>query len=103
MPGLAGSPLANQYKVRPHGPYTREESVLNLYRKWLWEEIQKREGPAYLELLRLAALAKQRELILSCWCEPELCHGTHHKECNRILNQDQTMTLEARWRDQPGW
>ena len=85
MPGLAGSPLANQYKVRPHGRYTREESVLNLYRKWLWEEIQKREGPAYLELLRLAALAKQRDLILSCWCEPELCHGTPIKNAIEFL------------------
>lgn len=85
MPGLAGSPLANQYKVRPHGPYTREESVRNLYRKWLWEEMQKREGPAYLELLRLATLAKQRELILSCWCEPELCHGTPIKNAIEFL------------------
>jgi hypothetical protein len=89
MPGLAGSPLANQYKVRPHGPYTREESVLNLYRKWLWKEIQQRQGPAYLELLRLAALAKQRDLILSCWCEPELCHGTPIKNAIEFLIKTQ--------------
>jgi hypothetical protein len=38
MPGLTGSPLANQYKVKPHGPFTREDSVLKLYRTWLWNE-----------------------------------------------------------------
>ena len=85
MPGLPGSPLANQYKIRPHGPYTREQSVLNLYRKWLWKEIQKREGPAYLELIRLTELAKKQELLLSCWCEPELCHGTPIKNAIEYL------------------
>lgn len=84
MPGLAGSPLANQYKIQPHGAYTREESV-SLYRRWLWQEIKKRQGPAYLELLRLIALAKNQDLVLSCWCDPELCHGTPIKNAIAFL------------------
>jgi hypothetical protein len=104
MPGLPGSPLGNQYKIRPHGPYTREESVLTLYRKWLWKEMQD-QGLAYLDLIRLTELAKKQELILSCWCAPELCHGTIIKNAIEFLikTEPRTMTLEARWRDQPGW
>lgn len=84
MRGLAGSPLANQYKVVPHGPFTREESVLTLYRRWLWNEIRM-EGPAYNELLRLTRLSKQKELILSCWCAPQLCHGNIIKNAIEYL------------------
>ncbi len=87
MPGLAGSPLGNQYKVRPHGPYTREESVLTLYRRWLWKEIQNKQSPAYFELLRLTRLAKNQDLILSCWCAPALCHATIIKKAIEFLSQ----------------
>ena len=84
MPGLHGSPLANRFKVRPHGPFTREESVQNLYRTWLWKEMQTK-GAAYQELLRLSRLAREKELILSCWCAPQLCHGTIIKNAIEYL------------------
>lgn len=84
MRGLAGSPLANQYKVIPHGPFTRDESVLTLYRRWLWNEIRT-ESHAYRELLRLSQLARKQELILSCWCAPQLCHGTIIKSAIEYL------------------
>jgi hypothetical protein len=100
MPGLAGSPLGNQYKIRPYGTYTREESVHTHYRKWLWKEMQSQQSPAYRELIRLAELAEKQELILSCWCAPELCHGTIIKNAIEFLIKSKT--LEARWRDQPG-
>ena len=84
MPGLRGSPLANRYKVLPHGAFTREESVLNLYRTWLWKEM-KSKGTAYEELLRLSKIARDKELILSCWCAPQLCHGTIIKNAIEYL------------------
>jgi hypothetical protein len=76
MPGLAGSPLGNKYKIQPHGPYSREESVLTLYRRWLWKQMQDANSAAYIELTRLTEISKTQELNLSCWCAPELCHGT---------------------------
>lgn len=96
MPGLPGSPLGNQYKIQPHGPFTREESVLNLYRKWLWQQIQNKQSPAYLELIRLTTLAETQPLILSCWCAPELCLGTIIKNAIEYLIKTESMTLEAR-------
>lgn len=74
MPGLKGSPLGNDYRVKPHGPYEREEAI-GLYRRWLWERMQDREGPVYRELARLKALAEKRPIALSCWCSPLGCHA----------------------------
>ena len=84
MPGLSGSHLANQFKVRPHGPFTRQESV-NLYRRWLWEQLNIHQSPARLEMIRLTAMSKTQSLILSCWCAPELCHGTVIKNALKYL------------------
>jgi len=84
MPGLEGSPLANPYKVQPYGQFTREESVLKFYRKWLWNEMQTK-GAAYRELMRLSEVAKEKELVLSCWCAPQLCHGTIIKNAIEYL------------------
>ena len=94
MSQLAGSPLGNPYKIPPHGPHTREESVQHLYRKWIWKEMQDPMSPAYRELIRLAELAGKEELVLSCWCAPELCHGTIIKNAIQFLLKGKT--LEAR-------
>ncbi len=75
MPRLPGSPLGNPFKVKPHGPYERDESVLTHYRRWLWEQMKDKSGPVYLELVRLTEINKTQALNLSCWCAPELCHG----------------------------
>lgn len=75
MPGHTGSPLGNPFKVKPWGPYERNESVLVHYRAWLWKEMQKRSGPVYRELIRLALIAQTGPLNLACWCAPETCHG----------------------------
>ena len=61
--------LRTNTKYVPHGRFTREESVLNLYRKWLWKKYRT-EGAAYSELLRLSRTLQAKELILSCWCAP---------------------------------
>jgi len=75
MPGRKGSVLGNPFKIRPWGPYHREESVRVHYRTWLWKEMQKRSGPVYLELIRLASIARTGPLNLACWCAPQTCHG----------------------------
>jgi hypothetical protein len=94
MPGLAGSPLGNQYKIQPYGPHTREESVNHLYRKWIWKQMQDPKSAAYRELIHLAELAENDEIVLSCWCAPKLCHGTIIKNAIQFLIKRKT--LEAR-------
>lgn len=78
MKGMAGSPLGNTYKVKPHGPYERGESI-SLYRRWLWREIKRGTGPAFAELRRLVELARHGDLYLICWCKQPganvACHG----------------------------
>lgn len=86
MPGRKGSPLRNDFKVEPFGPYTRNESVFVHYRPWLWKEImQKRSGAVYAELIRLALIAKSSPLNISCWCAPLTCHGDVVKKAITFL------------------
>ena len=75
MQGIRSSSLRNKYKVKPHGPYEREEAVAKYYRQWLWEKMQNQSSPQYVELVRLAEIAKQQALNLACWCAPQKCHG----------------------------
>jgi hypothetical protein len=65
------SPLGNPYKVAPD---MTTEQAIRLYRLWLWRRIQER-GSAYRELVRLAGLAQEGELLLACYCHPKPCHG----------------------------
>jgi hypothetical protein len=87
MPGRKGSPLGNPFKVKPWGPYERDESVLVHYRAWLWTEMQNRSGEVYRELIRLALIAKAGPLTLACWCAPETCHGEIIKRAITYLIQ----------------
>jgi hypothetical protein len=82
---LKSSPLGNKYRVKPHGPYEREQSVLILYKQWLWKEMQDKTSAAYNELKRLAEIAKTQPLNLSCWCAPQLCHGEIVKKAIEFL------------------
>lgn len=67
--------LGNPFRIGEHG--TRDE-VIERYRDWLWRQIKLR-GNVYRELRRLAAIAKQGDLVLVCWCkQPDrnvACHG----------------------------
>jgi Domain of unknown function (DUF4326) len=87
MPGHIGSPLGNPYKIKPWGPYDRDESVRVHYRSWLWKEMQKRSGEVYRELIRLALIAIARPLKLACWCAPKTCHGEIIKNAITYLIQ----------------
>lgn len=71
---LQGSVLGNPYKVKPHGPHERGESV-EMYRRWLWGHVRGGAGNVYSELMRLKSLAEQGDLTLVCWCVPERCHA----------------------------
>lgn len=64
--------LGNPFVIGKDG--TREE-VLQKYRRWLWGEIQSGNERVMAELKRLATMASESDLILSCWCAPEPCHG----------------------------
>lgn len=75
-----GTPLGNNWS---HVPETdaqfrvgsREEAV-GRYRQWLWQEMQRGNGPAFkaLETLKERAVAGEK-LSLACSCSPQLCHG----------------------------
>ena len=86
MRNITASPLGNPFKVRPHGPYERNDSVFVMYRRWLWEEMQKENGPVIKDLLRLKQIAERQPLQLACWCAPEACHGEVVKKAIEYLN-----------------
>jgi hypothetical protein len=60
MPGRAGSPFGNPFRIGPDG--TRAQ-VIEKYREWL---------NAQPELL--AKLHTLKGLRLGCWCDPLPCH-----------------------------
>ncbi|MEM1202964.1 MAG: DUF4326 domain-containing protein [Acidobacteriota bacterium] len=57
--------LSNPYSVRKYG-----NAALGLYRRWLWDRIQRRH-PKTLSSLRAITPAHH----LGCWCKPAPCHG----------------------------
>jgi hypothetical protein len=78
--------LGNPFKIGKDG--TRQE-VIRKYGVWLWEQI-KRRGEVYRELKRLAAIARQGDLVLICWCKERDksvdCHGDLVKRSIEWLN-----------------
>ncbi len=66
------SALGNPYRIGIK--YKRGETI-DLYRKWLWREINKETSAAKTEFLRLAELSKKQNLKLGCFCKPNKCHG----------------------------
>lgn len=80
------SPLGNPFKIGEYG--TRRE-VIARYREWLWRQINLR-GVVYRELQRLAAIAKQSDLVLICWCKEQGreigCHGDILKSAVMWMN-----------------
>lgn len=84
---LTGSPLGNPFKVKPHGPYERDESVFVMYRKWLWREMQATDSKVLKELLRLKKIAEVRPVNIACWCAPDACHGEIVKKAIQYSQQ----------------
>jgi len=82
MPGIPGSVLGNPFQIGRDG--TREE-VVEKYRRWLWEQI-KLGNDVYVELKRIADLARCGDVSLVCWCAPNLCHATVIERSVEYLN-----------------
>lgn len=75
---LKGSVLQNQFTIGRDGD---REEVIAKYRKWLWNEVQKKEA-VFQELVRIAERVKKGEAVqLACWCKPLKCHGDVVKAC----------------------
>jgi len=87
--------LGNPFRVGEHG--TRDE-VIARYRVWLWRQIKLR-GDVYRELQRLAAIAKQGDLVLICWCKRQdrhvSCHGDILKSAVMWMNSANTDSSTA--------
>lgn len=83
------SVLGNPFRIGPDGD---RPTVLVKYRRWLWNEIQRR-GLVFEEVQRLAELAEKDDLILGCWCAPQPCHGAVLKSAitwlTETMNQQQ--------------
>lgn len=71
------SPLGNPY--RPEN-FSVPDGAIFAYRRWLWKRIQDRNSVQFQELQRLAALVREGDLQLGCWCAPYMCHATIIKD-----------------------
>lgn len=80
---LQGSALGNKFVIGKDG--SREE-VIQKYRKWLWQEVQKgikgEDNKVWDELMALLKHFKSgKEINLMCYCKPLACHGDIVKSC----------------------
>lgn len=74
--------LGNPFIIGKDG--SRDE-VIAKYERWLRDRI-KLNGHIYHEINRLAKIAKDNDLILTCWCAPERCHGDVIKKIIEEIN-----------------
>lgn len=79
--------LGNPFIIGKDGDRTE---VIQKFRRWLWHEIQRQEGPVYEEIQRLVKLAEMGDLVLSCWCSPQPCHAEIIRACLIYLSQIST-------------
>jgi Domain of unknown function (DUF4326) len=86
--------LGNPFRIGEHG--TRQK-VIAMYRAWLWRHIKLR-GAVYRELQRLAAIAKQGDLVLICWCKQ---HGRHDVPCHGDILKSAVMWMNSANTDPP--
>lgn len=66
--------LANPFKLKPYGPYTRDES-LEAYQAWLRRKVKARDANVCAALNDIWKAAKRGEVELECFCAPQACHG----------------------------
>ena len=72
--GLPGSLLANPERLPRGCAEEFRANAIQRYKRRLWKLMQS-DTEVQRELLRLAAIARERDLYLCCWCAPEACHG----------------------------
>jgi hypothetical protein len=71
--GWQASPLGNPFHVGKSGDRMR---CIEMYRRWLWKQVQSKQGKAYVQLMHLVEHYRKGEIIvLGCWCCPEACHA----------------------------
>lgn len=66
--------LGNPFGVKPHGPYTREESIAK-YEVWLEAKILRHDNAVCGALNTIWKAAQQGRVELECFCVPKACHG----------------------------
>lgn len=77
--------LGNPFVIGKDGD---REAVIQKYRRWLWNELQRGSGLVFDEIHRLAKLAKTHDLVLACWCFPEQCHAAVVKAAIEWINNE---------------
>ena len=70
----AAHALGNPFGIKPHGPYTREESLAK-YEVWLEEKVAAKDPAVCGALNAIWSAAKQGPVELECFCSPLGCHG----------------------------
>ena len=71
MPGRAGSPLGNPYKLKSGA---QRGAVIAQYEVWLDVQLSS-DTPAHRAFDALIEAARHGDLVLLCWCAPLECHG----------------------------
>lgn len=66
--------LANPFKVEPHGPHSREESLAR-YGRWLGVKIASKDRAVCAALNEVWRAAKRGDVELECFCKPLACHA----------------------------
>lgn len=62
-----GSALAN--------PYHGQENDRDLYRKWLWRQMQTGNPAGMVVASMRDTIVKGKKVALECWCAPAPCHA----------------------------
>ena len=85
---LPGSPLSNPFFITKDRP---RQMVVDLYKRWLFNEYAKGQGAAFDELHRIAKLVREgQDIKLVCWCAPLACHADIIKQVVEWINEHKT-------------
>ena len=71
------SPLGNPFPLKKG---EERGSTIQKYKDYFYEQIENNNIKFIAELNRLLKIAKQGQLNLGCWCDPNPCHGDVIKE-----------------------
>lgn len=79
--------LGNPFVIGKDG---NRAEVISKYRRWLWKEMQNKQGQVYAALQNLLRSARNGDLTLVCWCHPEPCHADVLRACLEYLLQTES-------------
>lgn len=89
-PSKLGNPFSHKegtlakYKTKDH------DDTIESHRRWLYEQINIGNETIINELVRLRAIADEKDLYLGCWCVPfNTCHGEVIKEILESFGEGQ--------------